>query len=109
MIKEIIYGSRYARCVIHDKALSLFEIQEYISFENLHKHKCPTDMNSVFEHLQQEGMICIGEYGVNITEKGKMHQLSGGYVRQLLKERITFFSIIAGIIASLITVILVFL
>ena len=93
---------------IYDCALSFFENSDFISNELLYRENMPSDMYSVFEHLQYEGLVKIQKNGIQITEKGKLKINSGGFVRAYFRRNIiTFFTIIAAI-ASVISAIAIF-
>ncbi|MEG1935113.1 MAG: hypothetical protein RR141_03905 [Rikenellaceae bacterium] len=105
----MIYGNRYYRYSMNDIALDCFENTDSISYDLLNKRgSYPPDFHSIYDFLASDGMCSIGKYGITITEKGKTKRLSGGYVRDLLRQRLTYLSIIIGIAGGIITIIACF-
>lgn len=103
---KLIYGSRYSRYKIYDIALSYFKNADCLSFYDLEKAgKYPPDFHSVFDFLASEGMCKISKYGICITEKGKVMMLNGGYIRDLLRQRLTFLSVIIAIAGGIVAII----
>lgn len=99
-VKELVYGDAYYRHKIYDIALECFKNSDHISYDILYKN-APEDIVSVYEFLQSEGMCHLNKHGVSITERGKARLLKGGYVRALLFERLTRFSVIIAIVSGL--------
>jgi len=108
LINKTLYGKSYYHYFMYDYTLDFFKYADHISFEILYKGSPPPEMSSVIEFLNSEGMLQIGKYGVNITEKGKARRTSGGYRRKKLNKRLINFSIIIGTISALVTIIAVF-
>ncbi len=96
------------RYLFYDKALSLFEKNDFLSYETLHRATPPADMYQIFEFLESEGLLKIDRHGVTITEKGRLKVKSGGFRRQLFKERAIFASVVIGSIAGIVSIIAFF-
>jgi len=107
-LKFIIYGNQYYHCKIYDLALKFFTNSDFISYELLYSGNPPENTTVVFKFLESEGLVKFDRYGVKITEKGKKMVTSGGFMRNLLIERIKFVGVIAGIISVLIAIITFF-
>ena len=97
----------YTRLRIYDIALSYFKATLFVNFDILYGGNPPKDLMSVFEHLQSEGLVKIHENGNEITEKGKLKALSGGFRREFAL-RVIFMSLtIIGSVAAIISAIVV--
>lgn len=108
LVYKILYGGAYRHCFTCDCVLDIFHNFNHINNEQLYENATPPDLESVLDFLASEGMIKTSEYGISITEKGKAKRDSGGYKRQILKERIIYLGVIAGIIVALTTIIAFF-
>jgi len=98
---KILYGGAHFHYFKCDCVLSFFQNADHIGTEVLYMGNPPSEMTSVIEFLASEGMIKVNQYGASITEKGKGKRDSGGYKRQAFKERITWFSVVIGIIVGI--------
>ena len=103
MITEIIYGKDYTYLYFLDSALAFFGNSDMITNERLYKgfNNVP-DFDNVLKQLSDDGMIVIEHYGIKITLNGKRKVRKGGYRRAAFLQRLTFFTIIIGCIASII-------
>ena len=105
-LKFLFLGRLYLVYRKYDKALGIFDNSDYLSNDIIYKDPAfPPDFYSVFEYLEKQGLIAFERKGIRITESGKNKIKSGGFSRQLLKERIIYFGIIVGIISGIITII----
>ncbi|MDR3326920.1 MAG: hypothetical protein LBT04_02110 [Prevotellaceae bacterium] len=79
-----------------DCVLENFEHIDYVKDEVIYKNPQLPCLGEVIEFLASEKMIVIERNGIRITHKGKTMSEAGGYLKELLFERITFAAIIVA-------------
>jgi hypothetical protein len=104
-VKEIIYGKEYPYLCFLDFTLAMFKNIDFINNNTLYKSDSPPDFDNTLRQLETDGMLIINKNGVRITLKGKQKLRKGGYKQKAFVNRLTFFLITIGTIASAITII----
>ena len=101
-VRQFLYGKAFWRYKKYDTALMVLEDFGNRPLSYLRNHpKSPHDFTKVYKFLESEGLCTIDDDSIQLTEKGRLKLLSGGFTKNLIKERITFFSVIIGIIGVL--------
>jgi len=98
---KVLYGNSYYYYKSCDIALKCFDNSDYIGKDRLHSRLIPPDFDMVFEFLSQERMVVINTDGTRITQRGKMKRATGGFLVNVLINRIKVLGIIIGIIAGI--------
>jgi hypothetical protein len=105
--KELFYGKAYSDNKYCDIALHFFDKSDSLAIDKVFSVNAPENINEIFTQLAADGMVAMDIRAVRITAKGKACLSRGGYVKALLRERITYWSIIVAAVTGIIALIVV--
>ena len=83
-----------------------FENSDFIPHSRLFTRNAPPGMSETLNQLTKDGMLECAQTGYKITLAGKKKISGGGYLREALWGRIIRLSVIVGIAASLLAILL---
>ena len=107
--KTILYGNKWIELYKIDSILNLFYNKKILPKDIMYASNSPEGWSEVVDFLISEKLIESHADILEITEKGVLKYKSGGYMGEHKRKRLERIGIILGIIASICTVVGIFL